>query len=111
MPTSKELAPLSEKGTPGSNTWAVSGALTVSAGTLKFGTSNTGTLAAADIAAGSSWDLGLGNQTVTGLTGAGTITRSGSLTTGADGAALISPKKEVSREERYASGGNGVAER
>jgi penicillin G amidase len=28
VPTTKELAPLSEKGTPGSNNWAVSGALT-----------------------------------------------------------------------------------
>jgi fibronectin-binding autotransporter adhesin len=73
---------------------AVSGALTVSAGTLKFGTaSNTGTLAAADIATGSTWDLGLGNQSATGLTGTGTITRTGTLTTGANGAALISPAK------------------
>lgn len=67
------------------------GGTTVSAGTLH--TEEAITSGAMSVAAGATWYLAAANHTVTGLTGAGNVTRSGVISTGADGAALISTSK------------------
>ena len=58
-----------------------------------MGTANSATTGAAALTAGTTWDLGASSHTVGGLTGTGTITRSGLISTGLDGAAQISPAK------------------
>jgi fibronectin-binding autotransporter adhesin len=68
-----------------------SGGTTISSGTLKSVAANATGSGAVSIAPGATWDIGVGSQTVAGLSGAGNI-RSG-ITTGADGAGLISSSK------------------
>ena len=70
-----------------------SGNTTVSGGTLVSDTPNAGTTGLATVAGGATWDLGTASHTVIGLAGGGNITRNGVLSTGADGAALISISK------------------
>ncbi len=91
---------------------AYSGATTVTAGTLKLAQTNSGTPGLATVAGGATWDLGLSSQTVTGLSGAGTITRSGILSTGTDGEGLISTGKNYVQKLDFGNNGgatvNGV---
>ncbi len=86
---------------------AYSGSISISGGTLKMQQTNSGTPGAMSVASGATWDLGLSSQAVTGLTGAGTITRSGTISTGVDGSALISPSNNYIRLIDF--GNNGPA--
>ena len=86
-----------------------SGNTTVSGGTLVSDTQNAGTTGLATIAGGATWDLGTASHTVIGLTGGGNITRNGLLSTGADGAALISPANNYLLKLDFGGGGNGGA--
>ena len=90
-----------------------SGDMTVSGGILRTEIPNAGTTGLATVAGGATWDLVTGSHTVTGLTGGGTITRSGVLTTGADGAALISGSNNYVQKLDFGNNGgatvNGVA--
>ena len=88
-----------------------SGNTTVSAGTLISDTPNASTTGLAMVAGGATWDLGTAGQTVRGLTGSGNITRNDLLSTGADGAALISTAKTpfYALKLDFGGGGNGGA--
>ncbi len=96
----------------GGTTNNYSGNTTVSGGTLQSDTPNAGTTGLATIAGGATWDLGTASHTVIGLAGSGNITRNGLLSTGADGAALISTGKNYIRKLDFGNNGgatvNGV---
>lgn len=88
-----------------------SGGTTISAGTLKSAVPNAAGSGPVNIASGATWDIGLDSHTVAGLSGAGSV-RSG-ITTGADGAALISSSKNYVQKLDFGNGTgatvNGVA--
>lgn len=88
-----------------------SGATTVSNGTLKTTLANT-SVGPVAVATGASWDLGVANHTISGLTGAGNVIRSGVISTGADGSALISASKNYVQKLDFGNNGgatvNGV---
>ena len=83
---------------------------TISAGTLHTEQAITG--GTMDVAAGATWYLAAANHTVNGLTGNGNVTRSGVVTTGADGASLISASKNYVQKLDFGNNGgatvNGV---
>ncbi|MCL4207729.1 MAG: autotransporter-associated beta strand repeat-containing protein, partial [Pirellulaceae bacterium] len=93
------------------------GATTVAKGTLKLGAgevlphgANAGSVT---VAAGAVLDLGAFDETINGLSGAGTVRRSGVISTGADGAAMISTSKNYVHLLDFGNNGgatvNGVA--
>ncbi len=90
-----------------------SGGTTISGGTLQSLSSNTSNVGVMSVAGGAAWDLTTESHTVSGLTGGGTITRQGILSTGADGAALISTAKNYLQKLDFGNNGgatvNGVA--
>ena len=91
---------------------SITGDLSVAGGTLKTLESNSGSIANLNVAG--TWDLGLGSHTIaTGLSGNGTITRSGVISTGLDGAAQISTSKNYVQKLDFGDGAaatvNGVA--
>lgn len=89
-----------------------SGGTTISAGTLTA-TANTNGTGDVAIAAGATWDLGITSHSVGGLTGSGTIARSGVISTGLDGSVLISTAKNYVQKLDFGNNGgatvNGVA--
>ena len=97
----------------GANTYA--GGTAVNGGTLKTPGPNAVGPGAVTVASGATWDLGLVGQTVAGLSGAGNVTRvaGGEVSTGADGAALISSVKNYAQLLDFGNGAgatvNGVA--
>ena len=90
-----------------SGTLAYTGNTTVSAGILQTEAAITG--GAMSVAGGATWYLAGANHTVTGLTGAGNITRNAIITTGADGASLISTGKNYVQKLDFGGGGSGGA--
>ncbi len=101
----------------GPGTWLLTGANAYSGGTrVEGGTLKSSGLGwgAVTVAAGATWDAGVYGQTIAGLAGSGTVTRaSGAVTTGADGAALISTNKNYVHLLDFGNNGgatvNGVA--
>ncbi|MDY0169808.1 MAG: autotransporter-associated beta strand repeat-containing protein [Thermoguttaceae bacterium] len=97
----------------GGNTY--SGGTTIAAGTLQAEAANATGSGAVTVASAATWDLRGHSHTVAGLSGAGNVTRStiNALTTGADGAALISPSKNYVHKLDFGNGEgatvNGVA--
>ncbi len=81
----------------GPGTWVLAGANSYSGGTrIEGGTlkSNATGSGAVSVAAGATWDAGVTGQSVAGLSGSGNVVRAwGMVSTGADGAALISTEK------------------
>ncbi len=90
-----------------------SGGTTISAGTLQTETANTNGTGDVSVATGATWDLGIASHSVGGLTGSGTIARSGVVSTGLDGSALISTSKNYVQKLDFGNNGgatvNGVA--
>ena len=101
----------------GAGTWQLTGANAYSGGTrVEGGTLKSSALGwgSVTVAAGATWDAGVYGQTIAGLSGSGTVTRaSGAVTTGADGAALISTNKNYVQLLDFGNAGgatvNGVA--
>ena len=88
-----------------SGTLAYTGNTTISDGILQTETAITG--GAMSVAGGATWYLAAANHTVTGLTGSGNITRNAILTTGLDGASLISTGKTYVQKLDFGNG-NGA---
>ncbi len=76
-----------------SGTNSYSGGTTINAGTLQTETANTNGTGTIAIATGATWDLGTASHSVSGLSGNGGIARSGVISTGLNGSALISMAK------------------
>ncbi len=96
---------------PGNN---YSGGTTINGGTLKATALNATGTGPVTIAATGTWDIGLNNQTVAGLSGSGTVTRTGgSISLGADGASIISTSHNYLLKLDFGNNGgatvNGVA--
>ena len=100
----------------GSGTWATTGANAYNGGTLiREGTlkSNAVGSGPVQIAADATWDAGVANHTVAGLSGSGNVVRTwGQVTMGSNGEALISPAKSYVHLLDFGSGSgatvNGV---
>ena len=86
----------------GANTYT--GGTTITGGTLNAAAANATGSGAVSVALGATWDLGADSHTVAGLSGAGNVTRSNVLTTGADGAALISSSKNYVQKLDFGNG-------
>ncbi|MEI7899847.1 MAG: autotransporter-associated beta strand repeat-containing protein, partial [bacterium] len=95
----------------GTNTYT--GGTAVNGGTLRTRASNSIGSGPVTVAFGATWEIGLANQAVAGLSGAGNVTGVTGVTTGTDGAALISAGKNYVQLLDFGNGGgatvNGVA--
>ena len=94
----------------GANTY--SGGTTINGGTLLSGSAAATGSGQVAIGASGTWNLGVETPTIAGLVGDGNVTRTGIVTTGADGSTTISNSKTYVQALNFAGGAltiNGVS--